>query len=233
MSSLTVSTIQSADAGANLSLLTGNSQGAAITVISTGGIELKSNSSTVAFAISNTGNIAFNSNLNMGSSQFTANVVNAAYLQFDTGDYFTYNTSTNKLSFSIGTVEKFGLSGTTANLVPNTTFSGTATFENNVVLNKKVTEKVHALSGTTPVLDANNGTIQTWTLSGTSTPTENMSSGDKMVLMISNAGGFTVNWPTMSWIGGGAPTLVTSGNNVIVLWKVSTTLHGSYTGSSS
>lgn len=34
-----------------------------------------------------------------------------------------------------------------------------------------LTENVYAVSGTTPALSPSNGTIQTWTLSDTSTPT--------------------------------------------------------------
>ena len=40
-----------------------------------------------------------------------------------------------------------------------------------VTLNDGYTEEVYAVSGTTPALSPTNGSIQTWTLSGNSTPT--------------------------------------------------------------
>ena len=42
--------------------------------------------------------------------------------------------------------------------------------------------------------------------------------------------GYTVTWPTMTWVGGSAPTLATSGYSVVELWKVSTTLYGAHVG---
>ena len=92
---------------------------------------------------------------------------------------------------------------------------------------KETKETVYALSGT--AIDPANGTIQTKTLGANTTFTEALQSGQSVTLMIT-AGSYTVTWPTMSWVGGSAPTLATTGANVIVLWKVATTLYGLYVG---
>ena len=98
-----------------------------------------------------------------------------------------------------------------------------------------ILEDVYALSGTTPALDPDNGSIQTWTLSGASTPSDNLSSGEAITLMIDDGAANTITWPTMIWVNnaGSAPTLATSGYTVIALWKVSTTLYGALVGDGS
>ena len=101
------------------------------------------------------------------------------------------------------------------------------------VLSDGYTEEVFTVTGTTPALSAANGSIQTWTLSGASTPTDSLSSGQSIILGIT-AGANTVNWPSVTWskVGGSgaAPTLTSSGVNWVILWKVSTTLRGAFLG---
>ena len=92
-------------------------------------------------------------------------------------------------------------------------------------------EVVYALSGTTPAIDPGNGGIQTWTLTANSTPTDSLSDGESVTLMVADgAAAYTVTWPSVTWVGGSVPTLPTTGYAVITLWKVSTTLYGSYAG---
>jgi hypothetical protein len=93
-------------------------------------------------------------------------------------------------------------------------------------------ETVFALTGTTPALNPNNGTIQTWTLSANSTPTDSFVAGEAMTLMIDDGTAYTITWPSVTWKtdGGVAPTLNTSGFTVVTLWKVSTTLYGARVG---
>ncbi len=95
-----------------------------------------------------------------------------------------------------------------------------------------ILEDVYTLSGTTPALDPDNGSIQTWTLSGNSTPTDSLSAGESITLMVDDGTAYTITWPTMTWVNnaGSAPTLATSGYTVVVLWKVSTTLYGALVG---
>jgi hypothetical protein len=93
-------------------------------------------------------------------------------------------------------------------------------------------EGIEALSGTTPALSTAAGTIKTWTLSGNSTPTDSLSSGESVTLYIDDGAAHTITWPSVTWMntGGTAPTLATSGYTVIVLSKVGSTLYGFLAG---
>lgn len=104
--------------------------------------------------------------------------------------------------------------------------SGDVKFANAVV------ETVFALTGTTPALNPNNGTVQTWTLSANSTPTDSFVAGESITLMIDDGTAYTITWPSVTWVNtaGVAPTLKTTGFTVIALWKVSTTLYGALVG---
>lgn len=93
-------------------------------------------------------------------------------------------------------------------------------------------ETVYSLSGTTPALNPNNGTVQTWTLSDNSSPTDSLVDGEAMTLMIDDGTAYTITWPSVTWKtdGGNAPTLNTSGFTAVILWKVSATLYGARVG---
>jgi hypothetical protein len=108
----------------------------------------------------------------------------------------------------------------------------TADANGDVKFANAIVETVYALSGTTPALNPNNGTIQTWTLSANSTPTDSFVAGEAMTLMIDDGTAYTITWPSVTWKtdGGVAPTLNTSGFTVVTLWKVSTTLYGARVG---
>jgi hypothetical protein len=92
------------------------------------------------------------------------------------------------------------------------------------------TDTVFTLTGTTPALDPANGGIQTWTLSGASTPTDSLSSGESITLMIDDGTAYGITWPTMQWAGGSAPDLPTTGYSLVVIWKVGSTLYGASGG---
>lgn len=103
------------------------------------------------------------------------------------------------------------------------------------VITGTIVEDVYAISGTTPALDPANGSVQTWTLTASSTPTDSLTSGEAITIMINDGTDYSITWPTTTWInsGGVAPTLATSGYTVVVLWKVSTTLYGALVGDGS
>jgi hypothetical protein len=101
----------------------------------------------------------------------------------------------------------------------------------NPVITGSITEDVYAISGTTPAIDPANGTIQTWALEGASTPTDALSSGQSLTLMIDDGDGYTITWPPIQWVGGTAPTLATAGYTVVELWKVGAVLYGALVGS--
>lgn len=102
-------------------------------------------------------------------------------------------------------------------------------------INGGYTEEVYAVSGTTPALSPTNGTIQTWTLTGNSTPTAgSWTAGQNITLMIDDGTDYTINWTSLAvtWKtdAGSAPTLNTSGYTAIALWKVGTTIYGARVG---
>lgn len=86
---------------------------------------------------------------------------------------------------------------------------GTITTTGRVALGAELAEKVFALTGTTPVLDPANGTIQNWILTAASAPTfgAGWSHGESMTLLIDPASGFAVTWPDVVWASGAAPAL--------------------------
>lgn len=96
-------------------------------------------------------------------------------------------------------------------------------------------ETVYAVTGTTPQIAATNGSVQTWTLSGNSTPTDGLNAGESVTLMIDDGSAYTITWTSTvdEWIGGVAPDLATTGYTVIELWKVGTTVYGAYVGDAS
>jgi hypothetical protein len=103
------------------------------------------------------------------------------------------------------------------------------------ILNDGYTEEVFAVSGTTPALSPTNGSIQTWTLSGNSTPTAGTwAAGQSITLMVDDGTAYTITWTSLAvtWKtdGGSAPTLNTSGLTAIALWKVGTTIYGARVG---
>ena len=127
-----------------------------------------------------------------------------------------------------------------ATAVTDETGSGALVFGTSPTLasptfNDGYTEEVFAVSGTTPALSPANGSIQTWTLSGASTPTAGTwNAGQSITLMIDDDTAYTVTWTSLAvtWKtdGGNAPTLNTTGFTVITLWKVGTTIYGARVG---
>jgi hypothetical protein len=104
-----------------------------------------------------------------------------------------------------------------------------------VLLNDGYTEEVFAVSGTTPALSPANGSIQTWTLTGNSTPTAGTwNAGQSITLMVDDGTAYTITWSSLAvtWAtnAGAAPTLNTSGYTTIALWKVGSTIYGARVG---
>jgi hypothetical protein len=138
---------------------------------------------------------------------------------------------TTARSFALGSV--FGQRVTAGDMegrvvATNGTASG-------LTLNDGYTEEVVAVTGTTPALSPTNGSIQTWTLTGNSTPTAGTwADGQSITLMIDDGTSYTITWTSLAvtWKTGGgtAPTLNTSGLTAIALWKVGSTIYGARVG---
>jgi hypothetical protein len=107
----------------------------------------------------------------------------------------------------------------------------TNTFTAKQTFSAGIKEGVASLSGTTPTISSANGTILTWVPGADSAPVDGLSAGESVTLMIDDAADITITWPGgMKWTGGGEPTLETTGENIIELWKVGSTLYGAYAG---
>jgi hypothetical protein len=112
--------------------------------------------------------------------------------------------------------------------VGDVTLAGTQT-----LTNKTITETVFALTGTTPAFTATNGAVQTWTLTAASSPTNALTSGQSIILVVT-PGSFAITWPGATWtkIGGSGalPALFSAGKTTVVLWMVGSNLYGSHLG---
>jgi hypothetical protein len=102
-------------------------------------------------------------------------------------------------------------------------------------INDGYTEEIFAVTGTTPALSPTNGSIQTWTLSGNSTPTAGTwDNGQSLTLMIDDGTARTITWTSLAvtWKtnGGAAPTLNTTGFTAIQLWEVGNVIYGARVG---
>lgn len=95
----------------------------------------------------------------------------------------------------------------------------------------RITEGTHVLAGTSVAPDPTNGTIQRWSLTGGSVcSVANIGAGQALTLMVNDGAGHTISWSGVTWVGGSAPTLETSGFNVIELWHAGDTVYGAFVG---
>jgi len=94
-------------------------------------------------------------------------------------------------------------------------------------------ETVYAITdGAAFEIDPANGSIQTITLGANRSPAAtNFAEGHSITLMVNDGTARTITWPSVTWVGGSAPTLATTGYTVINLWKVGSTLYGMSSGS--
>lgn len=88
-------------------------------------------------------------------------------------------------------------------------------------------------------IDPGNGSIQLITLGANRTPKgTNFAAGEAITLLVDDGTAYTITWTDstfgtggVTWVGGTAPTLATSGYTVIELWKVGTKVYGASVGS--
>ena len=190
--------------------------------------------SCIAIGISamNSGGATGAYNIGIGESTLTGLTSGATNIAFGYTAGTTLTTGSNNII--IGNAANSS-SATVSNetTIGNSSTTAFRIFGTVALQNGGLTELVYAVSGTTPALSPTNGGIQTWTLSGSSTPTAGTwAAGTSMSLQIT-ASTNTVTWTSVavSWVGGSAPTLSTTGITIIELWKVGSTVYGALVGS--
>lgn len=194
------------------------------------------------------GTLYFNSvsqvmRLYTGSAWVAAYVSGAGYLATanNLSDLASASTARTNLGVAIGTnVQAYSatLTSWASKTVPTGTVVGTTDTQ---TLSAKTltaptitgyTETVYALGTSgSQALNPANGTVQTCAAAGTVTFTDSLSAGQSIVVMLTNGSTYTINYPTMTWVGptgNTAPTL--NAANVLVFWKVGTTLYGAHVG---
>jgi hypothetical protein len=90
---------------------------------------------------------------------------------------------------------------------------------------KRYNETVATGSAT---LDRADGGIQTFTMTVSITLAVTIAAGESLTFHLSAGDTYAVTWPTMTWVGGSAPTL--TADDVIEFWKIGSTLYGAYVG---
>lgn len=135
---------------------------------------------------------------------------NISTLTNDSG-YLTSYTETDTLD------NVTGRGATTTNRVT----VGGITLTNSYIEENRAT----SITGST-ALDPDDGTIQRLALTGNVTFTDSLVNGESITLHIDDGTARTITWPTMEWIGGSAPTLDTTNETVVTVWKVNSTLYG-------
>ena len=132
------------------------------------------------------------------------------------------------------------------NAILATTSAGVLSFTNNPTLTTPLVTTLDmdgaiqekTLNSTTitgnTALNAGSGTVQRWVLSGNVNITDSLNEGESVTLVIDDGSGRTIDWDYSSlnieWVGGSAPTLDTTNEHIIVIWKVNSTLYGMASG---
>ena len=104
-----------------------------------------------------------------------------------------------------------------------------------ITINGEIVEDVYINSSVTGslTLDPANGTIQVLTLTGSVTSvTDSLANGESITIVFSTGGSaYAISgWPTTKWVGGSTPTIDTTNNSIIVLWKANSVLYGMESG---
>lgn len=79
-------------------------------------------------------------------------------------------------------------------------------------------------------LNAGSGTVQRWVLSGAVNITDSLNEGESVTLVIGDGSGNQITWNynslNIEWVSGSAPTLDTTNETIVVIWKLNSTLYG-------
>jgi hypothetical protein len=143
---------------------------------------------------------------------------------------------TTKLTLS-GTAEVFlsGRAAETAFLDRAQTWTASQTMLD-LVLDGAIDEEEFTITDAAAfVIDPSNGSLQKITLGASRTPAAapaGWTAGKGLVLKIADGTAYTITWTTLNvtWVGGTAPTLATTGWTVVALWKDADAIYGRNVG---
>lgn len=94
---------------------------------------------------------------------------------------------------------------------------------------QELTSNSTSITGNT-ALNAGSGTVQRWVLSGNVNITDSLNEGESVTLIIGDGTARTITWDYSSlnieWVSGSAPTLDTTNETIVVIWKLNSTLYG-------
>lgn len=169
--------------------------------------------------------LAFNSNCIMATSQSMSFATEYDAISANTAFKWYANVTSRLTGSGGGTLIAYMQADGGFVTLGGASFSG-AIAVGGLQVNGGIEEQTYTLSGT--VLNPLNGTLQSLSLSGAKTLTDGVNSGESMTLHIFNGDTYALTWPTMSWMGGAAPSLST--HSVVVIWKYGATLYGSFLG---
>jgi len=125
-------------------------------------------------------------------------------------------------------------SGTVVGTTDTQTLSGKTI--TNLLLEGAIDEEEFTITDAAAfVIDPENGSLQKITLGASRTPAAapaGWTAGKGVLLKIADGTAYTITWSTLSvtWVGGSAPTLATTGWTVVVLWKDADAIYGQYIG---
>jgi hypothetical protein len=136
-------------------------------------------------------------------------------------DLDTWATKTAPTGVVVGTTDTQTLSGKTIT---------------NLILDGAVDEEEFTITDAAAfVIDPSNGSLQKITLGASRTPAAapaGWTAGKGLLLKINDGTAYTITWSTLgvTWVGGTAPTLATTGWTVVALWRDADAIYGKHIG---
>jgi hypothetical protein len=106
----------------------------------------------------------------------------------------------------------------------------------NLILDGAINEEEFTITdGAGFSIDPSNGSLQKITLGANRTPAAapgGWTAGKGLLLKIADGTAYTITWTTLgvTWVGGSAPTLATTGWTVVALWRDADAIYGKHIG---